>query len=124
MKGEPKLCDFGIARELENSDEYIRTKRLSKGYAAPEVLEDKQFRFKADIWSIGCILYEMCTLQRPFYPMYSRGMKYQLLSLKKYSLVLSALIADLLDVNHEFRPPVTSAIRMYIYILYIYIYIY
>jgi serine/threonine protein kinase len=33
---------------------------------SPEVCENKPYGFKADIWGLGCVLYEMCTAKQPF----------------------------------------------------------
>jgi NIMA (never in mitosis gene a)-related kinase len=35
-------------------------------YASPEVWKDQQYDYKCDIWSLGCVLYEMCTNKVPF----------------------------------------------------------
>ena len=35
-------------------------------YMAPEILDDQPYNHKADLWSLGCVLYELCTLERPF----------------------------------------------------------
>lgn len=35
-------------------------------YAAPEVLRMQPYDFSADIWSLGCIFYEICTLMHPY----------------------------------------------------------
>jgi NIMA (never in mitosis gene a)-related kinase len=35
-------------------------------YASPEVWQDKPYDFKSDVWSMGCIVYEMACLQLPF----------------------------------------------------------
>ena len=35
-------------------------------YASPEVWKDEPYDARSDIWSFGCILYEMCTLHPPF----------------------------------------------------------
>lgn len=35
-------------------------------YLSPELCEEKPYNNKSDIWSLGCVLYEMCTLSHPF----------------------------------------------------------
>ena len=35
-------------------------------YLSPELCEEKPYNHKSDIWSLGCVLYEMCTLKHPF----------------------------------------------------------
>jgi NIMA (never in mitosis gene a)-related kinase len=35
-------------------------------YMSPEICENKPYTFKTDIWSLGVILYEMCSLKPPF----------------------------------------------------------
>ena len=114
-----KICDFGIAKLIENTTR-INPDYCSEGYAAPEILEGKKFRFKVDIWSIGCILYELCALKKPFDKRYEHGMEYDKVPLLRYSPQLQELISELLEVNNEFRPPiniVASNIYIYIYIM-------
>jgi len=35
-------------------------------YMSPEMYENKPYTSKSDIWALGCILYELCTLKRAF----------------------------------------------------------
>lgn len=35
-------------------------------YASPEVWRDEPYSFKSDIWSLGCVIYEMLSLRPPF----------------------------------------------------------
>jgi serine/threonine protein kinase len=64
--GDVKIGDFGICRVFSKSDELASTSVGTPYYIAPEVCRGELYSYKADIWSLGCILYELCTLQRPF----------------------------------------------------------
>mmetsp|Transcript_24296 Transcript_24296/g.11661 ORF Transcript_24296/g.11661 Transcript_24296/m.11661 type:complete len:94 (-) Transcript_24296:87-368(-) len=35
-------------------------------YASPEVWQDKPYDYKSDMWSLGCVIYELATLKPPF----------------------------------------------------------
>jgi len=57
-----KIGDFGIAKELNNIQEYSNTQIGTLPYMAPEILKNEIYDKKVDIWSLGCIIYELCTL--------------------------------------------------------------
>ena len=105
VDGIPKLCDFGIARNIKDTEEVIKTKRLTVAYAAPEVFNTPPFKPKlADIWSLGCLLYELCSLKRPFLPGFNMNYKFDVTPLDAYSLQLRELITLMLNVDPEARP--------------------
>jgi len=60
------LGDFGVSKLLSSStgltDTYIGTHL----YMSPEVLQKSSYGLKSDVWGLGTILYEVCTLTRPF----------------------------------------------------------
>lgn len=58
-------ADFGFARELQ-SNSMAESVVGSPLYMAPELLEYKSYDAKADLWSVGIILYEMLVNDHPF----------------------------------------------------------
>lgn len=61
-----KLGDFGIARVLNTTRENARTMVGTPYYLSPEIVDNRPYSFKSDIWSLGVILYELCSLRPPF----------------------------------------------------------
>lgn len=64
--GNIKLGDFGISKLLENSMEFAGTGVGTPYYLSPEICQGLKYNFKTDIWMLGCLLYELCTLKKPF----------------------------------------------------------
>lgn len=63
-KTHAKLGDFNVSKVAKQGLLYTQTG--TPYYASPEVWQDKPYDSKSDIWSLGCVLYEMTTLQPPF----------------------------------------------------------
>ena len=104
MNNIAKICDFGIARIIQKTDEYIETKRKTLAYAAPEVFKGQFRPLPADIWSLGCICYELCALNRPFLSDPNKSPDYDQTVLSNYSNELRSLIVSMLQVNPIDRP--------------------
>ncbi|KAK5868933.1 hypothetical protein PBY51_009905 [Eleginops maclovinus] len=64
--GTIKLGDFGSACILNSSKAYANTYVGTPYYVAPEIWDNKPYNNKSDVWSLGCVLYELCTLRHPF----------------------------------------------------------
>lgn len=60
-----KIIDFGFARVLGTSD-YITESFGTLNYAAPEILNRVPYNFKADIWSLGVLIYVIVIGSHPF----------------------------------------------------------
>ena len=65
-KNYVRLGDFGISKVLTNTLSVASTCVGTPLYLAPELCEGKEYDVKADAWSLGAILYELCALQPPF----------------------------------------------------------
>jgi NIMA (never in mitosis gene a)-related kinase len=60
-----KLGDMNVSKEADqNGLNYTQTG--TPYYASPEVWRDEPYGFKSDIWSLGCVIYEMICLKPPF----------------------------------------------------------
>ena len=64
--GVLKLGDFGISKALQNESDLLMTKCGTPYFMPPEVCQDKPYDVKADVWSLGVIVYELITLKKPF----------------------------------------------------------
>lgn len=61
-----KLGDFGIAKVLAHTRDKAKTQIGTPYYLSPEICEDRPYDTKSDVWSLGCVLYEMLALHVPF----------------------------------------------------------
>lgn len=64
---EIKICDFGLARVIENNEYQIRTGAIPIKWTAPEAFDGK-FCGKSDVWSFGVLLMEIVTYGQIPYP--------------------------------------------------------
>lgn len=108
--GVVKLGDFGVARALEDTQDLCQTVIGTPYYLSPEVWNNAPYNSMTDIWSLGCILYEMCALKRPFtgrdaaqlLAMVIRG-QYEPIP-KRYSKEVKSIVDSMLNTNAAQRP--------------------
>lgn len=68
-KGKVKLSDFGCSKQYQSIDSesgFTTSVKGSLPWMAPEVIKQKGYGRKADIWSIGCVALEMLTAKNPW----------------------------------------------------------
>ncbi len=65
LDGVYKLGDLNVSK-IAQKDGMLFTQTGTPYYASPEVWKDQPYDNKSDIWSLGCVMYEMITLNPPF----------------------------------------------------------
>lgn len=61
-----KIGDLGVAKLLNQTANMAHTIVGTPYYLSPELCEEKPYNNKSDIWSLGCVLYELCSFKHPF----------------------------------------------------------
>uniref|UniRef100_A0A8C0JAZ2 Serine/threonine-protein kinase 36 n=1 Tax=Chelonoidis abingdonii TaxID=106734 RepID=A0A8C0JAZ2_CHEAB len=62
-----KLCDFGFARAMSINTMVLTSIKGTPLYMAPELVQERPYDHTADLWAVGCILYELVVGTPPFY---------------------------------------------------------
>ncbi|XP_072479454.1 serine/threonine-protein kinase Nek1 isoform X12 [Notamacropus eugenii] len=115
--GTIQLGDFGIARVLNSTIELARTCIGTPYYLSPEICENKPYNNKSDIWALGCVLYEMCTLKHAFEAGNMKNLVLKIISgsfppvSMHYSYDLRSLLSHLFKRNPRERPSVNSILE-------------
>jgi len=111
-----KLGDFNVSKVAKRG--LCMTQTGTPYYASPEVWRDMPYDAKSDMWSIGCVLYEMVALRPPFRAEDMEGLYRKVLRGQypripaQYSHDLSEVIGVLLQVNPRHRPSVDQLLQM------------
>ena len=106
--GSAKLGDLNVSKVARRGLGYTQTG--TPYYASPEVWKDKPYDHKSDVWSLGCVLYEMITLRPPFRAQDMEGLfnkvcKGQFSRIpERFSDDLFQVVQFLLQVNPTSRP--------------------
>jgi len=117
--GTAKLGDMNVSKVTDKKGlNYTQTG--TPYYASPEVWRDESYDIKSDIWSLGCVIYEMCALKPPFkarnfqelFKKISKG-SYTRIP-KFYSNDLASLIKVLLNVDAENRPDCNKLLNWFL----------
>ena len=103
-----KLGDLNVSKLTE--DGFCSTQTGTPYYTSPEIWSGEKYGNKCDIWSLGCLIYEMCTLKVPFkacdFPsLYRKVTKGDYTDIpQKYSSKLRRFVSMCLTVDEEMRP--------------------
>eukprot|EP00736_Rhodelphis_marinus_P010633 Rmarinus@m.27520 len=110
------LADFGLATTEEIAGEHHRTIAGTRPYMSPQMHLREPYTNKADVWSFGCVLYEMLMQRKPFdtdalsLKSLISAMKYRRYAPldERYSEALRTVVEDMLTLNESERPDIFS----------------
>ena len=117
-----KLTYFKDAYLLKSENDLCKEEIEPKNYMAPEIFKKEGYNTKSDIWSLGVILYEMCTFNKPFDDENQDNLFQKITNAKyasignKYSKELIALIDEMLRIKPEERISIKDIIHKYVFI--------
>ncbi|XP_061454490.1 serine/threonine-protein kinase Nek3-like [Rhineura floridana] len=113
-----KLGDFGISKVMEDTTDLASTFVGTPYYLSPELCENMPYSSKADIWALGCVLFEMCALHPPFQALSLLGLFKKIVKGDHapippcYSVPLHGLIQATLQRDPEERPCASTILAL------------
>lgn len=110
--GNIKLGDFGLARVLKGDDNFAESVVGTPFYMSPEIIKGTKYNRKSDIWSLGCLIYELCALVPPFTGRHMEALSKNIVDGRfnripeMYSCDMQKIICFLLNVESGYRPSI------------------
>lgn len=112
-----KLGDFGLSKMIQSHD-FASTYVGTPFYMSPEICAAERYTLKSDIWSLGCVIYELCAREPPFnakshFQLVQKIKEGRVATLPRiYSAELMAVIRDCLKVNPDARPDTAALLNL------------
>ncbi|XP_032988474.1 serine/threonine-protein kinase Nek11 isoform X2 [Rhinolophus ferrumequinum] len=113
-----KIGDFGVSRLLLGTCDLATTLIGTPHYMSPEALKHQGYDTKSDIWSLACILYEMCCMNHAFFGSNFLSIVLKIVegdtpSLpKRYPRELNAIMERMLNKNPSLRPSAIEILKI------------
>lgn len=113
--GSVKVGDMNVSKRLKKGQ--LQTQIGTPYYMSPEIWNNRPYDATSDIWSLGCMIYELCALRPPFmgnsFPELKRAVvagKYPAMP-KKYSESLQRVVANMLKLNSRERSSASALLK-------------
>ncbi|KAK9804225.1 hypothetical protein WJX72_002077 [[Myrmecia] bisecta] len=120
---QAKLADFGLAKRQDDGSSVMASTVGTLPYTCPEIIQQKPYTEKADIWSLGCVVYHMAMLRPPFEGSNPLAVASRIVEadyppiadapdLPPYSAPLRSLVSRLLTPDPATRPSILDVAAM------------
>ncbi|PHH61036.1 hypothetical protein CDD81_858 [Ophiocordyceps australis] len=112
-----KLGDFGLSKMIQTHD-FASTYVGTPFYMSPEICAGERYTLKSDIWSLGCIVFELCAREPPFNAKTHVQLVHKIKEAKVpalpdvYSPELGQVIRECLRVNPERRTDTAQLLKL------------
>jgi len=112
-----KLGDFGIAKLIDSTLGQVNSTVGTPSYLSPEICKNHPYGIKADVWSLGVVLYELACLKVPFHAGNLPAMALMICTSEpkpvpdEYGSELSVLVKALLQKEPNNRPMVSAVLQ-------------
>eukprot|EP00768_Dysnectes_brevis_P005855 gnl/Dysnectes_brevis/4402_a5895_654.p1 GENE.gnl/Dysnectes_brevis/4402_a5895_654~~gnl/Dysnectes_brevis/4402_a5895_654.p1 ORF type:complete len:416 (-),score=82.81 gnl/Dysnectes_brevis/4402_a5895_654:152-1399(-) len=114
--GMVKIGDLGVAKLLKD-DKMARTAIGTPFYISPEIWQSQPYDEKSDTWSLGCLIYEMCTFRHPFEGRDLKDLAQHVMRGKyapiprNYSSEIREIVGSMLRVDKDRRPSIQQLLQ-------------
>ena len=98
-----KIGDFSVSRVLTTLKNYTKSQVGKLHYLAPEMVNKENYNYKVDIYALGCIIYELFTLNEYYETKFGN---YQEINSDIYNSKWQYLINFLLNSDYNNRPDI------------------
>jgi len=105
-----RIGDLGSCKLMKSR--FTRTQVGTPYYMPPEIWQRMSYNHKCDVWSLGCVLFELCALCPPFQAHDINGLRRQVCNAptprmpSRYSHDLASLVSRMLSKHGNYRPSV------------------
>lgn len=109
-----RIGDLGVAKVLANTAAFAHTMVGTPYYLSPELCEEKPYNVKSDVWALGCVLYELCTLKHPFDALNQAALLLKIIKgsyipvSSNYSAELREIVDQTLCKDYRKRPTISG----------------
>lgn len=113
-----KIADMGVCKTVNSKDPMNGSQVGTPLYLSPEIIQHKPYDSKVDIWAIGCVAYNLTTLEPPFQADNLISLARLIVKARPkpvpafYSPKLFEFILKLLDKRPQMRPSFEEIYKM------------
>ena len=107
-----RIGDCGIMHQLHSASAVTSTAIGTPAYMAPEVVGKRAYGLPADVWSAGCVLYELCTLTSPSFSFRSVDTVLGQVRDRGYGEEIVSLLGRMLSLDEKLRPTAAECVAL------------